>query len=330
MARKVLVAALACAGAFAAFITLTNSTLLAVRRAGQPMLLAHRGLAQTFSPDGLKSDTCTANRIYPPEHRHLENTLASMEAAFAAGADMVELDVHPTTDGRFAVFHDWTLECRSNGTGATRAHSLAELKALDIGYGYTFDGGHTFPFRGRGIGLMPALDEVLATFSERRFLIHLKSNEPDDGVRLAKLLSGLPPARLALLAAYGGDGPVDAVRERLPQLRTMSKHQLKSCLLRYIAMGWSGAVPADCRHSIVLIPVNDARWLWGWPDRFLDRMARVDTLVFALGPWDSDDFSRGIDDVEEFRTLPAGFSGGIWTNRIDRIAPLVRRRSAGR
>jgi len=120
------------------------------------------------------------------------------------------------------------------------------------------------------------------------------------------------------------------VRERLPQLRTMSKHQLKSCLLRYIAMGWSGAVPADCRHSIVLIPVNDARWLWGWPDRFLDRMARVDTLVFALGPWDSDDFSRGIDDVEEFRTLPAGFSGGIWTNRIDRIAPLVRRRSAGR
>ena len=36
-----------------------------------------------------------------------------MRAAFAAGADIVELDIHPTTDGQFAVFHDWTLDCRT-------------------------------------------------------------------------------------------------------------------------------------------------------------------------------------------------------------------------
>jgi glycerophosphoryl diester phosphodiesterase len=96
----------------------------------------------------VRNDTCTAARMLPPEHDYLENTIASMEASFKAGADIVEFDVHPTTDGHFAVFHDWTLDCRTNGKGVTREHSLQELKTLDIGYGYTADGGKTFPFRG--------------------------------------------------------------------------------------------------------------------------------------------------------------------------------------
>ncbi len=50
------------------------------------MLLAHRGLAQTFSMEGITGDTNTAAIIYEPEHPYLENTLTSIEAAFAAGA----------------------------------------------------------------------------------------------------------------------------------------------------------------------------------------------------------------------------------------------------
>jgi glycerophosphoryl diester phosphodiesterase len=92
------------------------------------MLLAHRGLAQTYDVAGVESDTCTATRIHPPEHSFLENTLPSMRAAFAAGADIVESDVHPTTDGHFAVFHDWTVDCRTEGRGVTREHTLAQLK----------------------------------------------------------------------------------------------------------------------------------------------------------------------------------------------------------
>jgi glycerophosphoryl diester phosphodiesterase len=69
-------------------------------------LLAHRGMAQTYHREDLERDTCTATRIYPPEHPYLENTIASMQAAFDAGADIVEFDIHPTTDGQFAVFHD--------------------------------------------------------------------------------------------------------------------------------------------------------------------------------------------------------------------------------
>jgi len=74
-----------------------NNTSLFIKPSGErPLLLAHRGLAQTFPMEGKTGDTNTAAIIYEPEHPYLENTLASIEAAFAAGADIVELDIHPT------------------------------------------------------------------------------------------------------------------------------------------------------------------------------------------------------------------------------------------
>jgi glycerophosphoryl diester phosphodiesterase len=109
---------------FAAGATLNSSSYLARQPAGAPLLLAHRGVAQRFDMTDVRNDTCTAARMLPPEHDYLENTIASMEASFKAGADIVEFDVHPTTDGHFAVFHDWTLDCRTNGKGVTREHSL--------------------------------------------------------------------------------------------------------------------------------------------------------------------------------------------------------------
>src|SRR5690606_9734583 len=106
------------------------------------------------------------------DHPFLENTIPSMEAAFEAGADLVELDIQLTKDGEFAVFHDWTLECRTEGKGVIRDHTMQVLKQLDIGYGYTADNGETYPFRGKGTGLMPTLDEVLSQFPEQSLLLH--------------------------------------------------------------------------------------------------------------------------------------------------------------
>jgi glycerophosphoryl diester phosphodiesterase len=97
----------------AGFIYFNNTNLLAPELAGKPVLLAHRGIAQQFDRTGLTYDTCTASRMLPPTHGYLENTLASMQASFEAGADIVELDIRPTTDGQFAVFHDWRLDCRT-------------------------------------------------------------------------------------------------------------------------------------------------------------------------------------------------------------------------
>lgn len=130
------------------FIYINNTSLLANERSGPPFLMAHRGLAQTFHTEDLKNDTCTAERIYEPEHPYLENTIPSMQAAFEAGADEVEFDIHITKDDQFAVFHDWTLDCRTNVTGQSKDYTMAELKNVDIGFGYTADNGKSYPFRG--------------------------------------------------------------------------------------------------------------------------------------------------------------------------------------
>jgi glycerophosphoryl diester phosphodiesterase len=309
--------------ALASFIYVNNTSLLAGPRPGKHVLLAHRGLHQTFHTRDLRGDTCTATRIHPPEHGYLENTIASMQAAFDAGADIVELDIHPTTDGQFAVFHDWTLDCRTDGKGVTREHTLAELKALDIGYGYTADGGKTFPFRGKGVGLMPSLDEVLGAFPGKGLLVNVKSNDPAEGEMLANHLLRLPRERLSRIMVYGGDRPIQVLRARVPHLVTMSRESLRTCGLGYIALAWSGYVPAACRNSLLLVPVNFAPWLWGWPRRLLARMEAAGTEVFVTGPWAGGAFSRGIDDATTFQQLPAGYTGGVWTNRIERIAPLA-------
>jgi glycerophosphoryl diester phosphodiesterase len=312
-----------------AFVFLVNTNRFATRAPGEPVLLAHRGIAQRFDTTDLRADTCTAARMLAPEHEFLENTIASMRAAFEAGADVVEFDVHPTTDGRFAVFHDWTLDCRTDGKGVTRDHAMADLKTLDIGYGYTADGGQTFPFRGKGTGLMPSLDEVLSTFPDRDFLINVKSNDPREGVLLVARLVELSAAQRGRLMAYGGDEPIAVLHAGLPDFRKLSRASIRRCLLSYIGFGWSGYVPSACRNALVLVPINVAPWLWGWPNRFLDRMERAGSRVFVQGDYHGG-WSSGIDTVQDVARLPSGYSGGILTDEIEVIARAVKSLRQGR
>ena len=82
-------------------------------------------------------------------------------------------------------------------------------------------------------------------------------------------------------------------------------------------------MPDACRDGLLLVPVNVAPWLMGLARPLPEADAGgAEREVFVAGPWDGG-FSSGIDDVAALRQLPRGYARGIWTNRIDRIAPLV-------
>lgn len=305
---------------FITFIFINNSSLFVKSKDKRPFLLAHRGLAQTFPMEGITWNTNTARRIYEPEHPYLENTIPSMEAAFELGADMVELDVQLTKDGLFAVFHDSVLEYLTDGKGSISDYTMEELKALDIGYGYTHDNGETYPFRGRGIGLMPTLNEVMDYFPDGSFLIHIKNGEREEGLRLAQFLKSLPSERLDNIAVYGDDDPVAEVKKKLPDIKVMSKTTIKRAFIPYILLGWSGYIPESMKNSFFYLPEKYARFLWGWPNRFIKRINdsnSIFVLVNGSGEW-----SEGFDTKEDLDKLPRNYKGGIWTNRIDRIGPL--------
>ena len=298
-----------------------NSLFVSVPEDAQPRLLSHRGVHQTFSQVGLENDTCTAERIYPLTHDFIENTIASMRAAFHAGADVVEIDVHLTPDGVFVVFHDWTLECRTEGEGVTERTPMRVLRTLDIGYGYTADGGQTYPLRGTGVGLMPTLEEVFEAFPEGRFLINFKSRRVDEGEELAALLAAHPAWREATFGVYGGGPPTRAAMAATSGLRGYDDRSELECLTRYIALGWSGYVPEACRDAIVVVPSSHGWLLWGWPRRFERRMREAGTEVILLGDYGGGGFTSGIDNIEHLDMIPRGFGGYVWTNRIEVVGP---------
>lgn len=311
---------------FFAAIYLWNASWRVAPPQGETLLLSHRGVHQTFSREGLTGETCTAERIYPPTHDFIENTLPSMRAAFEAGADVVELDVHPTTDGKLAVMHDWTIDCRTEGAGETRSHDIAYLKTLDLGYRYTADGGKTFPLRGRGVGLMPELEEVFAAFPDGRFLVNFKSNEVREGDMLAAVMQAHPDWRRLVWGVYGGGPPTYRARELIgDELVAFSSRDAVQCLLQYLGLGWTGYVPEVCRSTAVLVPINYAWLLWGWPNLFVERMREAGSVVVLLGPYGAGDVgTSGIDTLEALAQVPKPFSGYIWTNRIELIGPALR------
>ena len=212
------------------WIYLLNAPWLGPALAGTPKIMAHRGVHQDFDRVGLTNDSCTATESASRSRRRSKIRSNSMRAAFELGADAVELDVHPTTDVQFAVFHDWTLDCRTEGHGETRAHDMAYLKTLDVGYGYSADGGRTFPLRGKGIGLMPSFADVMQAFSWPGVPRQLQVQRPNGrlavrGARSCKpLMAGLYLGRLWWRApnAGGHQGPDRAEglhhgkREKLP------------------------------------------------------------------------------------------------------------------
>jgi glycerophosphoryl diester phosphodiesterase len=69
-----------------------------------------------------------------PAH-HPENTMRSFRSAIEAGCDLIECDVHLSSDGRLVVIHDHTLDRTTNGHGLVRDHSAAALRKLDAGQG---------------------------------------------------------------------------------------------------------------------------------------------------------------------------------------------------
>ncbi len=87
---------------------------------GYPRVCAHRGF----------------NTIAP------ENSMPAFGAAIALGAEEIEFDLWPTTDGEIVSCHDRSLERVSTGTGLVTDHTLSELEQLDFGskFGKNFGG----------------------------------------------------------------------------------------------------------------------------------------------------------------------------------------------
>jgi glycerophosphoryl diester phosphodiesterase len=103
-------------------------------------LLGGAAFAQTASTSYVPATALAAapEKVVVIAHRgehlhHPENTMPAFQAAIDAGADYFELDVRTTSDGKFVIMHDGTLDRTTNGTGDVFKHTFDEIRALDAG-----------------------------------------------------------------------------------------------------------------------------------------------------------------------------------------------------
>ena len=309
---------------FLLIFTFVNASWLASRPLGGVRLIAHRGVSQLFDHEGVGRDTCTADRIEPPVHDYLENTVRSMQAARQMGADVVEIDIAPTKDGRIAIFHDWKVDCRTNGKGPIRDKTMAELKQLDPGYGYTADHGKSFPFRGRQVGMIPTLEEAVNALPSTPIIFNFKGKDPSEADQLA---AALKAARRDVVARkdifYGAPGPVERMRTIYPAAWAWSKESAKACTKDYVKFGWTSIVPESCRNGILIVPLNRQLAFWGWPNRTIQRMDKVGARVLIVGPY-GDDLPMGLTLPEQLGQIPSTFKGYVWVDDIWTVGPALR------
>lgn len=306
-------------------LTVVNASWLAPEPKGGPKLVAHRGVHQLYDHAGVERDTCTATRIEPPAHPFLENTVASMVEAVKSTAQMVEVDIAPTADGEIALFHDWSLDCRTNGTGPVREATLAELKALDAGYGYTADGGSTFPFRGKGVGAIPTLAEAVRALPTTPMVYNFKSKNPAEAELLARKLreAGRDPATVGD-AFYGHPAVGARARELFPDAWTFSAEEAEACSKAYVFYGWTGIMPQACKGGTLVVPLDRQFAFWGWPNRLIARMEAHGGRVLVVGPIGDPDAPRGLTLPEQFGEIPDSFNGYVWVEDIWNLGPALR------
>jgi glycerophosphoryl diester phosphodiesterase len=147
-----------------------------------------------------------------------ENTIFAFGKAVEAGIDGLEMDVHKTKDGVIVVSHDPEVDRCTNGTGAIKNLTLAEVQDLDAGYRFTPDDGKTFPFRDKGIRI-PTLAEVFEAFPDQRFVIDNKPDDADMAQELAELVLKHGLEERVILASFYVDN-LYRIRERYPQIAT--------------------------------------------------------------------------------------------------------------
>ncbi|WP_299225770.1 glycerophosphodiester phosphodiesterase family protein [uncultured Psychroserpens sp.] len=84
----------------------------------------------------------------------VENTLESIEKALELHVDGVEIDVHLCASGELVVFHDFTLDRMTNGSGEVSKHTLTQLKQLKVKERF----------------VIPTLEDVIDLIDHRCFL----------------------------------------------------------------------------------------------------------------------------------------------------------------
>ncbi len=146
------------------------------------------------------------------------NTLFAFNKSLELSADVLETDIHSTSDNVLVVRHDPTFDSTTDGSGAIRDYSLVDLKKLDAGFTWTNDGGRSFPYRGQGITI-PTLEEVFQAFPNALVNIDIKPKEQRVVYQFCEMLQDLHKLDQVIVGSFHDD-QLSLFRRLCPHVHT--------------------------------------------------------------------------------------------------------------
>jgi len=231
-----------------------------------------------------------------------ENTLPAFRRAVALGADEVELDVQLSADDRLVLFHDATLDAKTDLTGPVRAHTAAALRRANIGA--WFDRTHRDAEARFDPTPLVTLEELLEAFGRRlHYHVEIKSEE-----------AALPLVLLETIARHGlGDRVTITSFQRQPLER-----------IRWLApdvrVGWLvGAADAAALRAAIDRAAQAGFAQLALPARSLsaELVERAQARGLEIRVW-------GVADLEDARRAIELGSNGLTADWPERVLALLR------
>ncbi len=245
------------------------------------------------------------------------NTMRAFESATRLGVDVLEVDMHATSDGVLVTIHDDTVDRTTEGRGAVAQIGFQQLELLDAGYRWTPSGtnlevapGAALPYRGANVSI-PSLREVLRTLPGVGVNVDIKQHDEATALALCDVIRAEDAVDRVMVASFSAP-TLNAFRHACPEVSTSAspREVVTFFVLSTLRLTAVYSPPFDALQ----VPTTQAG-------------LRVVTPHFVRAA-----HSRGvevhvwtIDDAGEMAELIEMDVDGIITDRPDRALALLRR-----
>lgn len=259
--------------------------------AGQPLTIAHQG----------------GEQLWP------SNTMLAYQNAVAMGVDVLEMDLHQTVDGVLVLIHDDTVDRTTNGHGAVKEMTFADIQELDAGHYWTDDEGQSYPFRGQGV-VIPSLQEVFVAFPDMPMNIEIKPDEAAVAAAFCQMIRDYDMTEKVLVGSFH-DVALTAFRAACPEVATsMTEAEIRPFwILNVVGLSALYRSPAEAFQ----VPERATLPVLGEVTVLTKRFVRnAHHHNIAVHVWT-------INEVEDMERLLALGLDGIITDRPDRLLGLL-------
>ena len=271
------------------FIIPQKITHPVLERLSKPVTIAHQG----------------GNKIYPDE------SLLAFTNAINMGIQVIEFDIHRTTDGIIVINHDHTIDRLTNGTGLIREMSWVELQQVDGAYNWSPD-GLTYPYRDKGIKIL-SLIEMMDAFPQQLYDIEIKQHDPPLEKDLCDLLRKYGVAADQAIVASFRDETLARFHDICPEVATALPVNQGTILYILSRVGLERLLPLDAVVAQLPTTFSTKLGQLELDRRYINAFAKGNRQVWV---WTVN------DSIEMKRLMNMGVHG-IITDRPDILMDLI-------